>query len=556
MLTDMRVRDLAVIADVALRLDSGLNVLTGETGAGKSMLVDALALLLGERASADLVRPGADRAVVEAGFDVTGPWAAPVAHWCGEAGIDLAEGRLVVRREIRTSGPNRAWANGSPTTVGVLGELGRLLVDLHGQHEAQSLLRPAAQRAILDAFANAEAERAAAGAAWAAAREADEAARALAERHAEVQRRADYLRHVAQDITAAAPRAGEDDALAAEARRLGAGEDVQRLAEQLGAALDDEEHGALERLREAARAHGQLERLDPSTAAWRELLDGAFAQADEAARVVRDYLGGLDLDPARLEEVERRRDVLFRLLQKYGPTLADVQRTADEARAELDLLDTAAFDRAALEERKRETQAALATTTAALSAKRKKAAGRLAKEVGRLLPGLGMPTGQVTIGVEPGPAGPDGADHVAFLVQLNPGLEARPLAQVASGGELSRLMLALKVVLAAHDTVPTLVFDEVDQGVGGDVGQHVADALAQVAGTRQVLVVTHLPAIAARAHHHLCVRKQVARGTTTVAVEALAGEAREREVARMLGDADDRALRSHAADLMRKAVRR
>ena len=551
MLTDMRVRDLAVIADVALHLEPGLNVLTGETGAGKSILVDALALLLGERASADLVRPGADRAVVEAGFDVTGPEAAPIARWCREVGIDLEDGRLVVRREIRAAGPNRAWANGSPSTVGVLGDLGRLLVDLHGQHEAQSLLRPAAQRAILDAFAGAEAERGAAASAFAAARDAEEAARSLADRHAEAQRRADYLRHVAQEVTAAAPRPGEDEALAAEARRLGAGEDVRRLAEQIAGALDDEDRGAMERLREAARSLAQLERLDPTAAGWRELLDGAFAQADEAARLVRDYLDELDLDPARLEEVERRRDVLFRLLQKYGPTLADVQRAADEARAELDLLDTAAFDLAALDERKRETQAALGKATAALSAKRRKAAGRLAKEVGKLLPGLGLPTGQVTISVEPGPVGPDGADTVAFLVQLNPGLDARPLAQVASGGELSRLMLALKVVLAAHDTVPTLVFDEVDQGVGGDVGQHVAEALAQVAGTRQVLVVTHLPAIAARAHHHLCVRKQVARGMTSVEVEALDGEAREQEVARMLGDAGDRALRSHAATLLR-----
>jgi DNA repair protein RecN (Recombination protein N) len=553
MLTDMRVRDLAVIADVALHLEPGLNVLTGETGAGKSMLVDALALLLGERASGDLVRPGADRAVVEAGFDVTGPWAAAVVRWCREAGVDLEEGRLVVRREIRASGPNRAWANGSPTTVGVLGELGQLLVDLHGQHEAQSLLRPAAQRAILDAFAGAEAEREAAAAAYAAAREADEAARTLATRHAEAQRRADYLRHVAQEVTSAGPKPGEDEALAAEARRLGAGEDVRRLAEQIGAALDDEDRGAVERLREAARALVQLERLDPSAAGWRELLDGAFAQADEAARLVRDYLDALDLDPARLEEVERRRDLLFRLLQKYGPTLADVQRTADQARAELDLLDTAAFDLAALDERKQETHAALETATAALSAKRRKAAGRLAREVAKLLPGLGMPTGQVKVSVEPGPVGPDGADQVAFLVQLNPGLEARPLAQVASGGELSRLMLALKVVLAAHDTVPTLVFDEVDQGVGGDVGQHVAEALAQVAATRQVLVVTHLPAIAARAHHHLRVRKQVTKGTTTVDVEALDGDAREQEVARMLGDPADRALRSHAAALLRTA---
>jgi len=554
-LTDLRVRDLAVIADVEFSLEPGLNVLTGETGAGKSMLVDALSLLLGERASADLVRPGADRAVVEAGFDLRGPDAADVAALCREAGLDLENGRLVVRREIRAAGPNRAWANGSPTTVAVLAQLGQRLVDLHGQHETQSLLRPAAQRALLDAFAGADPERDAVGAAYAAAREARDAEAALVARHADVQRRADYLRHVVQEITAAAPKPGEDEALSAEARRLGAGEEVLRLAGQLGALLDDEDQGAVERLRAAGRTLSQLERLDPSVTPWRELLDGAFAQADEVARAARDYVQSLDLDPARLAAVERRRDLLYRLLQKYGPSLDDVRRTAGESKAELDLLDTAAFDLETLGARRAEADGALERAAAALSGKRRKAAAKLAREVARLLPGLGMPTGKVQIEVREAPMGPDGADQVTFLVQLNPGLDARPLAQVASGGELSRLMLAFKVVLAAHDTVPTLVFDEVDQGVGGDVGQQVAAALGQVAAARQVLVVTHLAAIAARADHHLCVRKQVSRDMTTVRVDRLDGAVREQEVARMLGDATDGALRSHAANLLRRSER-
>jgi DNA repair protein RecN (Recombination protein N) len=554
-LTDLRVRDLAVIADVSLHLEPGLNVLTGETGAGKSMLVDALALLLGERASGDLVRTGADRAVIEAAFDVSGPGTAAVTSACRDAGIDLEDARLVVRREIRTTGPNRAWANGSPTTVAALAEVGRLLVDLHGQHEAQSLLRPAAQRAILDAYAGAESDREATAAAHAAAREAEAAEQELLRRHADAQRRADYLRHVAQEIHAAQPKPGEEETLAAEARRLGAGEEVLRLAEQLAGLLDDDEQGAVERLRAAGRTLGQLERLDPTTAAWRELAEAAFAQADELARTARAYAGDLDLDPARLEAVERRRDVLFRLLQKYGPSLDDVLRAEREARAELDLLDTAAFDLAALAERRQETAAALAAAAAALSAKRRKAAGRLAKDVVKLLPGLGMPAGRFTVGVAPRAVGPDGADEVTYLVQLNPGLDPRPLSQVASGGELSRLMLALKVVLAAHDTVPTLVFDEVDQGVGGDVGQHVADALVQVAATRQVLVITHLAPIAAQARHHLCVTKRVVGGTTVAEVHALQGDERKLEVARMLGDAENRALRTHAADLLRRSGR-
>jgi len=548
-LTELRVRDLAVIADATLKLEPGLNVLTGETGAGKSMLVDALSLLLGERATGDLVRPGAERAVIEAAFEARDGGLAAVA---AEGGIDVEDGRLVVRREIRVDGPNRAWANGSPSTVATLAALGRALVDLHGQHEAQSLLRPAMQRSLLDGFAGAAREREAMRSTFAAAAAAGEAEAALAARRAEVQRRADYLRHVVQEIGATAPRPGEDDALSAEAKRLGAGEELVRLAEQLADLLDADEGGAVSRLGAADRALAQLERLDPSVGRWRELLDGAYAQADELARAVRAYAGDLDLDPARLETVECRRDLLFRLTQKYGPGLADVLNTADQARRELDLLDTADLDLAQLKERREAAERDLAAAADALSAKRRKAAGKLAREVSRLLPGLGLPNGKVLVRVEPGPAAADGADQVTFLVELNVGMDARPLAQVASGGELSRLTLAFKVVLAAHDAVPTLVFDEVDQGIGGEVGQQVADALARVAATRQVLVITHLAQIAARADHHLKVVKRPVGGVSTAAVEILGAEARELEVARMLGDPDDRALRVHAADLLKR----
>jgi DNA repair protein RecN (Recombination protein N) len=553
-LTELRVRDLAVIADATLRLEPGLNVLTGETGAGKSMLVDALALLLGERASGDRVRPGADRAIIEAAFDVREPARAVLSRAAREAGIDLDDGRLVVRRELRIEGANRAWANGSPTTVATLAELGALLVDLHGQHEAQSLLRAAQQRELLDAFAGAEPEREAVRSAFAAARAAREAEETLAARRAEVERRADYLRHVAQEIHAAALQPGEDEALAAEAKRLGAGEDLVRLSQALGDALDLEDGGALHGLGAADRILSQLERLDPTVSRWRDLLDGAYAQADELARAVRDYAAGLDLDPARLDQVERRRDAVFRLIQKYGPSLADVVRTGDAARRELDLLDTADLDLVGLREHREAAERTLADTTAALGAKRRKTATRLAREVTRLLPGLGLPAGKVTVRVEPGPTTADGADTITFLAELNVGIEARPLAQVASGGELSRVMLALKVVLAAHDAVPTLVFDEVDQGIGGEVGQQVADALARVAATRQVLVITHLPQIAARADHHLRIVKRAVEGISTAGVETLTSEGRALELARMLGDADDRALREHAADLLRRGA--
>ena len=551
MLTELRVRDLVVIADATLRLKPGLNVLTGETGAGKSMLIDALALLLGERASGDLVRPGADRAVVEAAFEPVEPAARGVAHAAGEAGIDIDDGRLVVRREIRTSGPNRAWANGSPATVGSLAAIGRLLVDLHGQHEAQSLLRSASQREMLDAFGDTGVQRARVAAAFGDATRCREEEATLEQRRDEITKRADYLRHVAKEIAAAAPKRGEDEELSVRAKRLASSEEITQLADDIAGALDGDEQGVLERLGAVDRALGHLERLDSTAGQWRELLDAAFAAADELARAVRAYSSDIDADPAALAELERRRDTLYRLMQKYGSTVEQVLATGDEAQRELELLETADFDLAAIRERREAAERELAAAAAALSEQRRKAAGKLAREVGRLLPGLGMPGGKFGVDISAAPAvTASGADRVTFTVQLNVGLEPRPLADVASGGEMSRLMLALKVVLARHDQVPTLVFDEVDQGIGSEVGAKVAGALAQVAETRQVLVITHLPQIAARAAHHLHVSKRRERGMTTAVVEVVRGEEREREIARLLGDAEDRALREHAGQLL------
>lgn len=554
MLTELRVRDLAVIADVTLPLRSGLNVLTGETGAGKSMLVDALSLLLGERASVDLVRPGAQRAVVEAAFDVAKhSERATIAALVDELGIDLEDDRLVVRREINAQGRNRAWANGSPTTVAALAALGQLLVDLHGQHETQSLLRQATQRDILDAFGDAGAERERVAGAFAQAAALREQEAELAARRDDVRKRADYLRHVVQEIEAAAPKVGEDEALDVEAKRLAHVEDLTRLAEQLADLLDGEEEGARSTLGGAQRVLSQLGKIDPSVSAWRDLLETAETNVGELARAVRDYAGGIDLDPERLDAVERRRDTLYRVSQKYGPALTDVLRTGNEARTELDLLDTADLDLSKIAERRDAADAALRDAAAALTAKRTKAAAKLAKAVERLLPGLGVPAGKFVADVQPAPRpGATGADVVTFLVQLNPGLDARPLAQVASGGELSRLMLALKVVLVRHDAVPTLVFDEVDQGIGAEVATPVAEALREVSGSRQVLVITHLAQIAACAGHHLRVAKRARGGIATADVVVLEGAARREEIARMLGDADDPVVVRHAVELLRR----
>jgi DNA repair protein RecN (Recombination protein N) len=550
-LTELRVRDLAVIADVTIPLKPGLNALTGETGAGKSMLVDALALLLGERASADLVRPGADRAVVEAVFEADGDGDLP--RVADELGIDLGDEGLVVRREINAQGRSRAWANGSPTTIAALSRLGALLVDLHGQHEAQSLLKPASQRDILDAFAGAIEEREQVREAFERVVQLREAEDDLRRRCHEIRKRSDYLQHVVKEIADAAPKAGEDDALESESRRLSHVEDLTRLAEKLSELLEGEEQGAAAAVGAVARALSQLERIDPDVGKWHELLGTAEAALDELARAVQEYASSIEMDPGRLAEVETRRDLLYRLNQKYGPSVAEVIRTAGDAKRELDTLDTADSDLAGLAERRAEGEKTLLAATAALTAKRKAAAGKLARAVERLLPGLGLASGKILVELKPldSPTA-SGADQVAFLVQLNVGLDARPLAQVASGGELSRLMLALKVVLAQHDAIPTLVFDEIDQGVGAEVGSKVADALAQVGRSRQVLVITHLAQIAASAGNHLKVVKRPKQGVATAEVESLSREERVEEIARLLGDPQDSALRKHAEELLGK----
>ena len=553
MIRELRIRDLVTIAEVTLEVGPGLNVLTGETGAGKSMLVDAVALLLGARADSAMVRPGAQRAILEGAFQVED---AGLRRRLEAQGLDADGGELVIRREIGADGRSKAWVNGSPTTVGVLARIGAVLVDLHGQHETQSLLHLDAQRDMLDAYAAAGPERAAlveAHLTLAALRdeEAD-----LTARRDEVRRRADYLRHLVQEIDAAKLQPGEDEALDGEARRLGHAGTLAEQARRLGQLLDAEEEGALPALGQADRILGGLERIDPGLAPWRELLDGAYANLSELARLTVEYADGLQEDPGRLAEIERRRDLIYRLKQKHGASLDAVLLARADAARELDLLDTADLDLRQLAARRVAAEGACQAAANALSEKRREAAGRLARAVTRLLPRLGLPGGKLEVELAPlGRIDSVGQESVTFTVQLNVGLEARPLGRAASGGELSRIMLALKVVLARHDAVPTLIFDEIDQGIGGEVGAEIGEALAEVAGRHQVLVITHLPQIAARAERHLVVSKAARKGVATSDVEIIHGEDRVTELARMLGDADADTARRHAEALLKTAER-
>jgi DNA repair protein RecN (Recombination protein N) len=553
MLTELRVRNFAIIEQLTLPLARGFNVLTGETGAGKSIIVGALGLLLGERASTDVVRTGADRAIVEGTFDVADR--PELVTLLDDRGIDVDEATVVLKREVAAAGRARAWVNGTPVTAAILSEIGRLLVNVHGQHEAQTLLDPDAQRGILDAFAGATAQAAAVRTAHAALAAARAEIADLSRRRADAERRADYLRHVVREIEEARLTEGEDVRLEDEARRLEHAEELRSLAQGAYGALEGDEEAVLTRLGQMQRALAAILRIDPSRARLQELYDNGFYAIEELARELEEYEGSIDLDPARLEEVRRRRDLIFRLVKKYGGSLAEVLQTGTASRAELDLVDSAGLDLRALETREREADERLRSAASELSALRQSAAARLARAVDDVLPSLGMPDGHFAVNLLPADeVGPTGAEAVEFRVSLNVGHDARPLSRVASGGELSRVMLALKTILARLDAVPTLIFDEVDAGIGGKVGLQVGDTMRRVAAHHQVFAITHLPQIAARAHHHILVAKGAKGGVTTADVAVLENGRRVTEIARMLGgDPESDISRAHAAELLETA---
>src|SRR5256714_6265360 len=514
MLTELRIRNFAIIEQVNLPLSEGFNVLSGETGAGKSIIVGALGLLLGERASADLIRSGADKATVEGVFDISS--LKGIAELADDHGIEVEDGTLVLKREIATNGRGRAWINGTTVTATVLAEIGRLLVNLHGQHDAQTLLDDESQLRILDAFGGAESQ---AGTVRQTFGELSSVRREIANlsiRRAEAEKRADYLRHVAREVEEAKLSPGEDTKLEDEARVLENADELRTLASSLSELVSGEEASVMSQLGPAQRPLSSIERIDPSAARMQELFDAGFYALQELARSVEDYASSVDLDPERLGEVRSRRDKLFSLLKKYGPALENVIDAGRSARSELDLIDTAQFDLANLTARETESRRRLLGESERLSDMRATAAKKIAKSVDVLLPQLGMPDGRFSVAlVSRDEPTANGAEDVEFRVTLNIGHEDRPLARVASGGELSRVMLALKTILARVDRVPTLIFDEVDAGIGGRVGLQVGDTLRRVAKEHQVFAISHLPQIAARAHHHIVVAKGAKGGVTT-----------------------------------------
>ena len=550
MLIELRIKDYAVIHDLTLELGSGLSALSGETGAGKSIIVGALSLLLGERAASDTVRTGAERAMVEAVFDVaTYP---KLGVQLDDLGIEAEDGLLILRRDVAAVGRNRAWINEAPTTARTVGELGRSLGDLHGQHEHQTLLRKDTQRHILDAFGEAEEDASAVEEAYEELGGLEAKLRELQDHRRELVSRVDFLRFQMRELEEGDVQSGEEEALTEESGRLENSEELLGETTRIHDELYSAEGALTDKVSGLAQTLARLKGWDPALEGPHEELQGAYHALAEVGRDLSDYVGGLRHDPGRLEEVRSRLDLIHSLKRKYGPTAEDVIASRDRVRAKLDEVEDGGWDEDTLAAEVDRTRSDLIAAAARLSEKRQAAATRLEEEVEALLPDLGLPSGTFKVQMDTLPEVKSrGAESIEFLVSVNAGFPPSSLARVASGGELSRVMLTLKAILAQVDQVPTLVFDEIDAGIGGQVASLVAAKLKDVARYHQVFVVTHLPQLASQACSHLLVEKDEREGLAATAVRGLTGDARVREIARMLGgDPESETSQDHARELL------
>jgi len=556
MVTSLRLSNFAVIEEAEVSFGPGLTVLTGETGAGKSILIDALGLLVGGRADPEVIRAGADEAGVEALFEKT-----PVLAERLEAlGLPDDGPEVSVRRTVARSGRARAYVNGSLVTVGVLARLMRGLVDVAGQHEHLALFDPAEHLGLIDRLLAKDGEAGVLESwrgAWSGLQTIDAQLAAVGGDEAQAQARLDFLKFQLEEIEKLGPKPGEDVELEAERKRLSSSEKLRRAASATEELVATGESSALTVVGRARQLVGEAERLDPTLAKVQAALISAQEGLDEAARALSRYLGTLESDPQRLEELEERLDALRRLCRKHAAPLEAVLAKRDALAAEAHELEHRAERRAELEAQR---TAALARATAAaadLTRARQRAAKALEVAAREGLARLALGKARFEVRFDAVVLGTTGADAVEFLFSANVGEPPRPLAKVASGGEASRLMLALKSALAGSDTCRCSVFDEADAGIGGAVADVVGRLIKELAAHRQVLCITHLPQVAAHADAHLRIEKAESKGRTRSVVSVLpAGEARTRELARMLSGVEvTREAMGAAEALLRSAVR-
>lgn len=554
MLAHLHIRDFAIMEELELDLRPGFTVITGETGAGKSILIDALVLLLGGRASGELVRGGVEEALVEALFLLEPGSPIPARMAALGLPFDQTTGELVIRRVLCRNGRHRAFVNGSPVTASMLRDIASELVDIASQHEHQSLLRADAARQALDAFAGLQEEVRAVGQAY----------RELATLRGELEKlqlaareresRLDYLRFQLEEIDGLSLRPGEEQALRQERERLRHAERLVEGGARALAGLYEDDDSVVSRLGTVVSLLEPLQRVDAALSPVLDRLADAQVAIEDAAAELRSYTGGLELDPARMSEVEERLHALEHLLRKHGPTLEQVLVRRDEMAAEASLLAGAHVRLGELQEEVGRATEHLAAGARHLSAARRRAAASFGERVERELAMLGMPQARFAVALQPLPEpGEAGADAVELLFGPNPGEDSRPLRRIASGGELSRVMLAIKRVVTASDPVPTYLYDEVDSGVSGPVAEAIGRLLCDSARQHQVLCITHHPQLAAQGGQHLRVSKAVRGedGRTVSRVEELGAAERLEELARMLGGAVvTEATRQHARELL------
>lgn len=554
MLKELYIKDLALIDELRAEFAPGFNVLTGETGAGKSILIDALNLILGGRWEEVELRSGSEEAVVEAAFEVER--ISQVAELLRAEGIPQEPGEyLVLRRQLLRGGKSKAYINGRLSSAATLRTLRGFLVDIYGQGQASSLASPRKHLHLLDAYADLIEEVKAFRGLYERFRQLQRELGELLSKEREKEKRQDLLRWERKEIDAARLRDGEEEELLAERVILSNVERLYETAEGAYATLYAEEGSILDQLASMASQLKEASRIDPRLQGPLESLEAARVNLEEAASAIRDYRERIQFDPARLDAVEGRLHEIGRLKRKYGSSIAEILRYREEIVKELEGLERSEERIQALEREVGALERELQVRASALSLKRAEAAKRFQEEVLAELRALAMPHAAFEIRLTPEPLGPIGVDSAEFFVAYNPGEERKPLQKVASGGELSRTMLGIKALLAASDEIPTLVFDEVDVGVGGGMAEVVGRKLFACALKRQVLCVTHLPQIAAFADAHFLVFKRTVKGRAEVALEQLGQERRVEELARMLGGKGRAIPLQYAEEILERAER-
>jgi len=549
MLASLRIRNLALVEELEWQPGPGFVAITGETGSGKSIIVGALKLVLGERADKSLIRSGAESCTVEALFHVAD--GKKLNAWLEEQGVEPCEdGQLIVKRVFATAGTNRQFINGSATTLNVLKELGDGLVDLHGPHDHQSLLSSERQLDLLDAFAGAEALREKYGEQYRAlnriAAERDD----LAGSEAAAERELDLLRHQVNEIEAANLKPDEEEDVVA---RYTMASNSRRLLELSGAALgrlSESDESAITRLNEVGRLLRDLERVDPGAARFSDALVRGLAEIEELGTSLTNYTEELDMEPGALAELEQRVSIFETLKRKYGGTIPAVIAFGEAASERLRKIESRGEELERLTKEIEKQRKAMLDTAGRLSAKRTAAAPKLAASVTAHLRELGFKKSDFTVALTPpGEPGPHGLEAAEFVFAPNPGEPAKPLKAIASSGEISRVMLAVKSSLATQDTIAVLVFDEIDANVGGEIAHAVGAQMKAIAKERQVLAITHLPQVAAAAQTQFVVTKDFEGGRTVSKLADVKGASRVSEVARMLGGKGESAL-AHARTLL------